>query len=278
MFLGVGPQPPPPAAPNRITVDQAICGGGTVSGSGTLFTIIFTALRAGSSPISIVTNELRDGMNNYILTQTNSGEITVNNAPKAFQLLSPKNESITDTTLSVLLVWSKSIDIDTGDIVRYKVHLNSIFSNLSFSNLSDTTFTLLKETLKENTEFTWYVDATDGIDTTLSRQTFKFKTPMVQYPAKIPDVFKVEQNYPNPFNQLTTIRFSVPLATYADVKVYDITGREIIQLMNADINAGCYMTTWDGKNCKGAQMGSGIYLYVVTAGLYREVKKMVLLK
>ncbi len=69
VFLGVVPQPPPPAAPNRITVDQAICGGGTVSGSGTLFTIIFTALRGGSSPIIIVSNELRDGMNKYILTK-----------------------------------------------------------------------------------------------------------------------------------------------------------------------------------------------------------------
>ncbi len=80
-------------------------------------------------------------------------------------------------------MWSKSIDIDTGDIVRYNVHLSSAFSNLSFSNLPDTTLTLTKQALKENTEFTWYVDATDGIDTTLSRQTFKFKTPLVQYPV-----------------------------------------------------------------------------------------------
>jgi hypothetical protein len=278
VFLGVVPQPPPPVAPNKITVDQAIWGGGTVSGSGILFTILFTTIRAGSSPITIVSNEFRNGLNEYILAQTDSGKITVNNAPQAVQLLSPPNGITIDTTFSVMLVWSKSIDIDTGDIVRYKVHLTSTFSNLSFSNLSDTAFTLTKDILKENTEFTWYVDATDGIDTALSRQTFKFKTPMVHYPVEIPDVFKVEQNYPNPFNRSTTIRFSVPLATHADVKVYDITGREIVQLMIDGIDAGYYMALWNGKNSKGVAVGNGIYLYVVTAGSYSDAKKMVFLK
>jgi hypothetical protein len=192
--------------------------------------------------------------------------------------LSPPNGSIIDTTLSVILVWTKSIDLDTGDIVRYKVYLTSVFSNLSFRNLPDTTLTLTKDILKENLEFTWYVDATDGIDTALSRQTFKFKTPMVHYPVEIPDVFKVEQNYPNPFDRLTTIRFSVPLATQADVKVYDMTGREIVRLMSDGADAGYSITIWNGKNNKGVAVGSGIYLYVVTAGLYSEVKKMVLLK
>jgi hypothetical protein len=165
VFLGVVQQPMPPAAPNKITVDQAICGGGTVSGSGILFTIFFTAVRSGSSPIAIISTEFRNGLNKYILAQIDSGKITVNNAPTPINLLSPLNGSTIDTSLSVILMWSKSIDLDTGDIVRYKVHLISSSSHLSFSTLSDTLFTLKKDVLKENTEFSWYVDATDGIDT-----------------------------------------------------------------------------------------------------------------
>jgi len=278
VFLGVVPLPPPPATPNMIIVDQAICGGGTVSGSGILFTILFTALRAGSSPITIISNEFRNGLNKYIPVQTDSGKITVNNAPMSVQLLCPPNGSTIDTNLSVMLIWSKSIDLDTGDIVRYKVQLTSASANVSFSNLSDTTLTLKKDILKENTEFTWYVDATDGIDTAFSIQTFKFKTPMVHSPVDNPFVFNVEQNYPNPFDRLTTIRFTVPLSTQAIVKVYDITGREIIRLKSDDINAGHSLATWNGKNSKGVSVGSGIYLYVVSAGVYSEVKKMVLLK
>jgi flagellar hook assembly protein FlgD len=74
------------------------------------------------------------------------------------------------------------------------------------------------------------------------------------------------------------IRFSVSIASQVSVTVYDMTGREIIRLMNDNVEAGYYTVTWDGKNSKGVAVGSGIYLYVVTAGWYREVKKMVLLK
>jgi hypothetical protein len=372
VFLGVVPQPPPPAAPNKITFDQAIPGGGTVSGSGVLFTIKFTALRVGSSPITIISVDLRNGSNTSILTQTVSGQVTVNqspsiasspvltaltnrfyqyqvqgsdpdgdtlrygliaapaflsitsstglisgiptsgsvgkhtvtvqvedgkggsdqqtytlsvvstnNAPTAVQLLSPPNGSTTDTPLTVMLMWSKSIDIDTGDEVRYEVYLKSAFSNMCMSNLLATTLTLTKDVLKANTEYTWYVDATDGSDTTSSTQTFKFKTPVAgfkQYPVEISDVLKVEQNYPNPFNSSTVIRFSVSIATQVFVMVYDMTGREIIRLMSDNVEAGYYTVTWDGKNSKGVAVGSGTYLYVITAGWYRAVKKMILLK
>jgi hypothetical protein len=278
VFLGVVPQPPPPSLPDKITIDQAICGGGTVSGSGILFTVEFMAMRSGSSPVFIVSNELRNGLNNLILVQTDSGKITVNTVPKDFNLWSPPNGCTIDTAMHAVLVWSKSVDDDSRDIVRYKVHLTSTFSDLSVCDLPDTTFLLTKDTLQENTEYIWYVDATDGIDTAFSNQIFSFKTPILRHPVKIPDVFKVEQNYPNPFNQLTTIRFKIPRAAPVDVTVYDITGRAIIRLMNAGVDAGYYSVCWDGKNSTHIEMGSGIYLYKVTAGSFSEFRKMVFLK
>jgi hypothetical protein len=278
VFLGVVSHPPPPLAPNTITIDQAIFGGAAVSGSGILFTILFKALRKGSSPIMLDSIKFRNGLNKIILTKAVSGKVTVNNVPEAARLLTPAHGSIIDATLCVMLVWSKSIDSDIDDDIRYNVHVMSALTNLSVCDLSDTTLTLTKDKLKENTMFTWYVDATDGFDTVASKQRFNFKTPLVQYPAESPNIFGVEQNYPNPFHQVTMIRFSVPQATHIDVKVYDLTGREIIQLRSDDVDAGYYMTTWDGKNSKGIPVGSGVYLYKVLAGAYSEVKKMVLLK
>ncbi|MGD0038290.1 MAG: cohesin domain-containing protein, partial [Bacteroidota bacterium] len=81
VFLGVVPQPPLPTAPNRVTVDQAIQGGGTVSGSGILFTVLFTALRSGSCPIIIASSDFRNGLNTSIPTQTISGKVIVNQSP-----------------------------------------------------------------------------------------------------------------------------------------------------------------------------------------------------
>jgi len=278
VFLGIVPQPPQPAAPNRITIDQAIRGGGTMSGSGILFTVIFTAIRAGPSPIFITSTDIRNGSNTSIPVKTVSGKIIVNTCPSPVQLLSPQNGMMIDTSLRVTLMWLKSIDRDTGDSIRYEVHLMSPLSDLSFRNLSETHLSLSEDALKENTEYTWCVDATDGKDTISSGQKFKFKTPMLFYPAGVPEVFKVEQNFPNPFNQSTMIRFSVPIPVQVDVMVYDMNGREIIRLMSANVEAGYYSVMWDGKNSIGAVVGSGIYFYAVTAGWYREVGKMVFLK
>jgi FlgD Ig-like domain/Cohesin domain len=278
VFLGVVPQPPLPAAPNQITVDQAIWGARTVSGSGILFTVIFTALRAGSSPLTIISYEFRNGVNEYIPAQTDSGNIIVNNPPTASQLLSPPDGSLIDTSLRALLVWSKSIDDDTSDNIRYTVCLVSSSSSMIFSDLFDTTLDVERNVLTENCEYSWYLDATDGKDTTSSKQTFKFKTPKIHHHEEFPCALQVYQNYPNPFNQVTNIRFSVPRATHVNVAVYDITGREIIRLMSNAVDAGYYTVTWDGKNSSGVLMGSGIYLCKVTAGIYSDVKKMVLMK
>jgi hypothetical protein len=282
VFLGVIVQPPLPMIPNRITVDQAIPGGGTVSGSGILFTVKFSTLRSGLCPIDILSVDLRNETNTSILVQTISSEVAVNNPPSDVQLLSPPNRSKTDSTLNVKLIWTKSIDLDTIDLIHYRIHLKNKFSDTCFVNFSDTTITLTKNLLKENTEYTWYVDATDGLDTSLSLQSFKFTTPIITEiewsPLSAPDMFTMEQNYPNPFNTLTIIRFSVPMATQVTVSIYDVIGHEFVQLMNHHLEPGRYSVTWNGKNSEGVAVGSGIYLYVLTAGWYREVKKMVLIK
>ena len=278
VFLGIVPQPPLPAVPNQITVDQAIWGGKTVSGTGILFSIAFTALRAGSSPVTITSYEFRNGMNEYILPQIDSGKIIVNSIPHASQLLSPPDGSMIDTSFRALFVWSKSIDSDPGDNIKYSMCLKNSSSSVRFRDLTDTMFLLAMNTLKENCEYSWYIDATDGIDTTSSEQTFKFKTPAISFPKEFPGILHMDQNYPNPFNQMTSIRFAVSLSTQVSIAIYDITGHEIIRLWNNTVNAGYYLISWDGKNSKRMIMGSGIYFCKVTAGEYSDVKKMVLLK
>lgn len=99
----------------------------------------------------------------------------------------------------------------------------------------------------------------------------------------IPTTFGLEQNYPNPFNPNTTIRYQLPTASTVSIKVFDMLGREVRDLLAAAQPAGRYNIPWDGTNDAGEGLASGLYLYRIHAtGAEKEtftmVRKMVLLK
>jgi len=89
---------------------------------------------------------------------------------------------------------------------------------------------------------------------------------------------KLLQNSPNPFNPSTAIKFYTPDASDVSIKVYDVLGREITTLINKQTTAGYHIVYWNGRNSRGENVASGIYLYRLTAGSYSETKKMNLLK
>jgi hypothetical protein len=60
---------------------------------------------------------------------------------------------------------------------------------------------------------------------------------------------------------------------YTQLKVYDITGKEIITLVNETLQSGSYETTFDGSN-----LSSGIYFYKLETNQFTDIKKMILLK
>lgn len=96
--------------------------------------------------------------------------------------------------------------------------------------------------------------------------------------TEIPLVFDLSQNYPNPFNPSTKINFSLPQATHVTLKIYDITGREIITLVNQKMQPGKYVTDWAGLDGNNQQVASGVYFYKMIAGNNIATKRMVLIK
>jgi len=90
---------------------------------------------------------------------------------------------------------------------------------------------------------------------------------------KLPGNFRLAQNYPNPFNPSTKIEFSIPEASFVQLKVYDVLGNEVATLVDEEQNAGVYRTDFSGT-----RLTSGTYFYRLKAGNYVEIKKMVLLK
>jgi len=89
----------------------------------------------------------------------------------------------------------------------------------------------------------------------------------------IPSEYNLLQNYPNPFNPSTKIKFDIARKEQVIISVFDISGRKITDLANENLSPGTYEVTFNGEN-----LSSGIYYYTITAGNYRETKKMTLIK
>jgi len=90
---------------------------------------------------------------------------------------------------------------------------------------------------------------------------------------KIPENYELYQNYPNPFNPSTTIKYSVPELSFVTLKVYDILGNEIVTLVNGEQPVGYYDVSFYVSS-----LSSGIYFYYLSAGSYKQIKKMVVVK
>ena len=93
-----------------------------------------------------------------------------------------------------------------------------------------------------------------------------------------PDRFFLSQNYPNPFNPSTTIEYAVPNQSAVTIDIYNQVGQLIRRLVSETQPAGAYSVVWDGKNSRGQQVASGVYLYRIVTDDIALSRKMVLLK
>jgi hypothetical protein len=89
----------------------------------------------------------------------------------------------------------------------------------------------------------------------------------------VPLVFALKQNYPNPFNPSTTISYQIPNSGFVNLKIYDITGKEVITLVKEQKSAGSYSVRFNANN-----LPSGIYLCKIESGNNIQTKKMMLMK
>jgi hypothetical protein len=94
----------------------------------------------------------------------------------------------------------------------------------------------------------------------------------------VPVDYQLMQNYPNPFNAGTVIEFALPVPTHAVLEVYDILGRRVATLLDADLAVGRHRVEWRGVNQAGRAVASGVYLYRLRAGEIGLSRKLTLLK
>lgn len=96
---------------------------------------------------------------------------------------------------------------------------------------------------------------------------------VTQISTKVPSSINLYQNYPNPFNPETTIKFDISKSGFISLKVYDISGKEVQNLLNGVKEAGSYQLKFDGAN-----LNSGVYFYKLLTNGTTITKSMVLVK
>ena len=91
----------------------------------------------------------------------------------------------------------------------------------------------------------------------------------------VPGDFQLNQNYPNPFNPKTVISYELQVSSeeLVSLKIFDVLGNEIAELVNEKQRAGRYSVEFDGSN-----FPSGVYFYKLETEMLSEVKRMMLIK
>ena len=148
--------------------------------------------------------------------------------------------------------------------------------------------TFLVKTIAANSagdaKFTFSVDKKAPVekDTTLTAtiQTSDGQswTKEIKVEVAAPTDYKLYDNFPNPFNPSTKIAFELPKDSHVKLVVYDIVGREVAHITDADYPAGYTELSWNGTNSHGTIVSSGVYFYRISTANWDKVMKMMMVK
>ncbi|MEO8513340.1 MAG: YCF48-related protein [Ignavibacteria bacterium] len=191
-------------------------------------------------------------------------------------LLAPPNGS-TNQPVTLTLDWN---DVFGSTGYKLIISTDSLFNTTVLdTTITTSAFTVPPGRLSGSTQYYWRVRAFNVGGFGPWSLTWRFSTMLIGIePVSeiIPDRFMLYNNYPNPFNPFTNIDFDIPANNTSgnvNLTVYDITGKEIVVLVNSMLRPGKYSVSWNASN-----YSSGLYFYRITAGNFTSIRKMVLVK
>jgi flagellar hook assembly protein FlgD len=85
-------------------------------------------------------------------------------------------------------------------------------------------------------------------------------------------------NTPNPFNPATTISFDVAEKARVEMRIYDVRGRLVCQLLSAELEPGSHTIVWDGKTTARQPLASSVYFLHMQAGSVSMSRRLILLR
>ena len=190
------------------------------------------------------------------------------------------------------LVWGPYPQYISGAITGYNVysanHVQgmppenfSLLANLESDDFDyvDNTITIgsginsrsyyVKCVFEDQTEKTGETEPTNTVEVNIENPSKR----SVVFNSQKNNSYGLEQNYPNPFNPATIINYSIAENTFVVLKVYDVLGTEVAELVNSNKAPGNYSVSFDATG-----ISSGLYLYQLKAGGYAITKKMLVTK
>jgi hypothetical protein len=137
--------------------------------------------------------------------------------------------------------------------------------------IEDLQYTFEDVTALPGREYRYAVLVTDDCGT---RELFR--TGVLSMPHR---TLILHQNHPNPFNPATTISYYLPEDGSVTLEIYDVTGRQVTRILDgACKERGFHSELWDGRDSRGREMASGIYIYRLGYGKNILSRKMLLLR
>ena len=174
----------------------------------------------------------------------------------------------------IVLNWTTASEINNrGFYIERRTNETSSWESISFLDGKGTT------TGSNSYNYTDYVSGYNSYIYRLKQVDFdgsyEYSNEVYVNGGVKPDKFDLTQNYPNPFNPSTRFSYSIPQNSFVTLKIYDILGKEIVTLVEKDLEAGVYEIELDLSKYS---LTSGVYFYSLNAGNFTSTKKMLLTK
>ncbi len=193
--------------------------------------------------------------------------------PVAPGLIYPTDRTVDIPYENLTFSWYKSLASESFNLeVAKSADFKESSVVIDLNEITDSSYTF---TLEPNRFYFWRVSAVNQFGNSGWSVPFAFKTSAVSSveDLALPTEFELAQNYPNPFNPETTINYGIPTDGFVDLSVYDVLGQKITTLVNDYKNAGRHTVLFNGAN-----LPSGIYIYVLNSNGNRVINKMLLMK
>ena len=175
----------------------------------------------------------------------------------------------------ILLSWQTNQEKDLDHYTVYRSENGSSFKMLA--QTTDTDYT--DSDIIKDVNYSYTITASDysGNESGQS-EIVEFNITKLNTENKLPMSFYLSQNFPNPFNPVTTIKYGLLNAGDVKIRVFDILGNLVTELINQYQNKGHYQVIWKGTNSQHEQVSSGIYYYQIIAEDFQDIKKMILVR
>ncbi len=194
--------------------------------------------------------------------------------------LSDESHDFGEVSLDCIAEWeltihnSSALEREITDIIiDNEVFTCSFDTSFILSEASDTTLIVLFTPVIDTT-YTGILEVVSGdhsLQVLLSGQGIR-----IDAVAEEPEVaydFELQGAYPNPFNSTTSIRYTLDRNAHVTLSIYDLSGREVVKLVDNYLSSGPQEVRLDGK-----ALTSGIYLLRLAVGNQRDEIKIICIK